>query len=42
MADVLDGWSTADREQFAALLERFVDDLRSVEYRPGHDQRRTA
>ena len=42
MADVLDGWSAADREQFTALLQRFVDDLRSVEYRPGPDQRRTA
>jgi DNA-binding MarR family transcriptional regulator len=42
MADALDGWSSADRAQFAALLQRFVDDLRSVEYRPGADQRRTA
>jgi DNA-binding MarR family transcriptional regulator len=42
MADVLDGWSAADREQLATLLQRFVDDLRSVEYRPGPDQRRTA
>jgi DNA-binding MarR family transcriptional regulator len=42
MADALDGWSTADREQFARLLQRFVDDLRSVDYRPGPDQRRSA
>jgi DNA-binding MarR family transcriptional regulator len=42
MADVLEGWSAHDRAQFAGLLERFVDDLRSVEYRPGPDQRRTA
>ena len=42
MADVLDGWSAADRDQFTRLLERFVDDLRSVEYRPGPDHRRTA
>ena len=42
MADVLDGWSAADREQFAGLLQRFVDDLRSVEYRPGPEHRRTA
>ena len=42
MADVLDGWSPADRDQFTRLLERFVDDLRSVEYRPGPDHRRTA
>jgi DNA-binding MarR family transcriptional regulator len=42
MADVLDGWSAADRELFARLLQRFVDDLRSVEYRPGPDHRRTA
>jgi DNA-binding MarR family transcriptional regulator len=42
MADVLDGWSAADRQQLATLLQRFVDDLRSVDYRPGPDQRRTA
>ncbi len=42
MADVLDGWSTADRQQFARLLDRFVEDLRSVQYRPGQDQRRSA
>lgn len=33
MADVLDGWSAADREQLATLLQRFVDDLRTVGYR---------
>lgn len=36
MADVLAGWSTDEREQFAALLGRFVTDLRAVEYRPAH------
>ena len=35
MADVLVGWSAADRQQLARLLDRFVEDLRSVEYRPG-------
>ena len=34
MADVLDGWSAADRTTFARLLDRFVEDLRSVQYRP--------
>ena len=34
MADVLDGWSAADRTTFALLLDRFVEDLRSVQYRP--------
>jgi DNA-binding MarR family transcriptional regulator len=34
MADVLDGWSAADRATFARLLDRFVEDLRSVQYRP--------
>jgi hypothetical protein len=34
MADVLDGWSVADRATFARLLDRFVKDLRSVQYRP--------
>ena len=34
MADVLVGWSAADRQQLARLLDRFVEDLRSVEYRP--------
>ena len=42
MADVLEGWNAADRTQFAQLLARFVDDLRSVEYRPGHEQRKSA
>ena len=42
MADVLDGWSAEDRDRFAELLQRFVDDLRSVEYRPSADQRRSA
>jgi DNA-binding MarR family transcriptional regulator len=42
MADVLDGWSAADRAQFAHLLDRFVDDLRSVHFRPGPDNRRSA
>jgi DNA-binding MarR family transcriptional regulator len=42
MADVLAGWSTADQQQFARLLDRFVEDLRSVQYRPSPDQRRSA
>jgi DNA-binding MarR family transcriptional regulator len=45
MADVLDGWSDADRVIFARLLDRFVEDLRSVQYRPNersHDHRRSA
>ena len=42
MADVLATWSDEDRERLAELLERFVDDLRSVAYRPGPDHRRTA
>ncbi len=42
MADVLDGWSVEDRRAFVELLDRFVDDLRSVQYRPRGDQRRTA
>lgn len=41
MADVLAGWSQADRATFARLLDRFVEDLRSVEYR-ATDQRRSA
>ena len=39
MADVLDGWSATDRATFAHLLDRFVDDLRSAQYRPTHDRR---
>jgi DNA-binding MarR family transcriptional regulator len=42
MADVLAGWSATDRRQFAHLLDRFVEDLRSVQYRPGPDHRRSA
>ncbi len=34
MWDVLESWSPADREQLAALLNRFVDDLRASRYRP--------
>jgi len=34
MADVLAGWSDADQQHFARLLDRFVEDLRSVQYRP--------
>jgi DNA-binding MarR family transcriptional regulator len=34
MADVLAGWTPVDQVTFARLLGRFVDDLRSVEYRP--------
>ena len=41
MADVLAGWSATDRATFARLLDRFVDDLRSVQYRPP-DHRRSA
>jgi DNA-binding MarR family transcriptional regulator len=41
MADVLEGWSAADRATFAHLLDRFVEDLRSVQYRAS-DQRRSA
>jgi DNA-binding MarR family transcriptional regulator len=42
MADVLAGWSEDDQQQFAHLLDRFVEDLRSVQYRPGPDHRRSA
>jgi len=42
MADVLAGWSAADQAQFAHLLDRFVEDLRSVQYRPSPDHRRSA
>lgn len=45
MADVLAGWSDADRATFARLLDRFVEDLRSVQYRPSdhsNDHRRSA
>jgi hypothetical protein len=34
MSDALDHWSTADRRQLGALLDRLVDDLRAVRYRP--------
>lgn len=34
MADVLAGWDDRDRDELARLLTRFVDDLRSVQYRP--------
>jgi DNA-binding MarR family transcriptional regulator len=34
MADVLEGWEDRDRDELARLLTRFVDDLRSVQYRP--------
>ena len=33
MEDVLDTWSATDRATLARLLERLVDDLRSVHYR---------
>ncbi|MGH9016864.1 MAG: MarR family winged helix-turn-helix transcriptional regulator [Acidimicrobiales bacterium] len=33
MADVLAGWTAADRRRFAALLPRFVEGLRQVPYR---------
>ena len=42
MADVLAGWSDADRATFARLLDRFVADLRSVQYRPTETHRRSA
>jgi DNA-binding MarR family transcriptional regulator len=42
MADVLAGWSDDDQQQFAHLLDRFVEDLRSVQYRPSPDHRRSA
>ncbi len=44
MADVLDGWTVADQATFARLLGRFVDDLRSVQYRSRDlpDDRRSA
>lgn len=42
MADVLAGWSDTDRATFARLLDRFVEDLRSVQYRPTDNHRRTA
>jgi DNA-binding MarR family transcriptional regulator len=42
MADVLAGWSQADRATFAHLLDRFVEDLRSVQYRPTDTHRRSA
>jgi DNA-binding MarR family transcriptional regulator len=42
MADVLAGWSTTDREHLARLLDRFVEDLRTVSYRSHPDRRRTA
>jgi DNA-binding MarR family transcriptional regulator len=42
MADVLAGWSDADRATFARLLDRFVYDLRSVQYRPTEPHRRSA
>ncbi len=42
MADVLAGWPTTDRATFAHLLDRFVEDLRSVQYRPTDTHRRSA
>lgn len=42
MADVLEGWSPDDRNRFAHLLDRFVEDLRSVQYRPTDTNRRSA
>ena len=42
MADVLAGWSDNDRATFARLLDRFVEDLRSVQYRPTENHRRSA
>ena len=33
MEDVLETWSDGDREQLARLLNRLVDDLRTVHYR---------
>lgn len=42
MADVLAGWSDADRTTFAHLLDRFVEDLRSVQYRSNDTHRRSA
>jgi DNA-binding MarR family transcriptional regulator len=38
MAEVLDGWSTADQARFAVLLDRFVEDLRLVEYHSDDDR----
>lgn len=34
MTDVLAGWSPADREALARLVDRLVDDLRAVPFRP--------
>ena len=42
MADVLASWSDNDRATFARLLDRFVEDLRSVQYRPTENHRRSA
>lgn len=42
MADVLAGWSPADRAAFATLLDRFVTDLRAVRLRPADQPRRSA
>jgi len=42
MADVLAGWSDADRATFARLLDRFVEDLLSMHYRPTENHRRSA
>jgi DNA-binding MarR family transcriptional regulator len=42
MADVLAGWSDSDRATFARLLDRFVEDLRSVQYRSTDSHRRSA
>jgi DNA-binding MarR family transcriptional regulator len=39
MWDALAAWSPADREQLGALLDRFVDDLRAVRYRPTVEDR---
>jgi hypothetical protein len=38
MEDVLSRWSKSDREALASLLERFVEDLRSMRYRSLTDE----
>lgn len=38
MADVLDGWSKADRKSLARLLPRFVEDMRAVRFRGAIDE----
>jgi len=42
MEDVLAGWSEADRRTFATLLDRFVEDLRRVQYRTPERERTSA